>query len=450
MVLLNQQNLDILSKNIKNTPKYDRKSLPKSIVHIGLGNFHRAHQAFYLHELSNLTQQKNWGLCGVEIRPNPIMEENFRNQDFLYSLIMKSKSTEETAIVGSIVDYVYAANDTSKALDTLCAPETRIVTLTVTENGYNQDKTTGNLNFSDPDIVHDLSNQTHPKTAVGLISRSIQKRKKLNLNPFTVMCCDNLSENGQMVKKVILQFCEKLGDTDLCQYIKETIPYPNSMVDRITPARSPKNESYLKSQYDLEDKIPVMSEDFIQWVIEDKFVNGRPEWEKLPGVTIVKDVVPYELVKLRILNAGHFALSYPAALEKIANVDDAMNCQHLEKFVSDYMDSVIPSLPKNIPGINIQEYKAKVIERFKNPAISDKIERLLKDGSSKMSEYVCDAVRFLVENNLDYSQAIKVIACMIRGYAEIKPETVGMTISDDRYNELEVICSKITSSFDKN
>lgn len=384
MILNNSVNLEI-------TPKYDRSKLPRSIVHIGMGNFHRAHQAYYLHELTKFTNQQDWGICGVEIRPNPAMQAHFKNQDTLYSLIMRSADAVETTVVGSVIDYIYAADDTSLAVQQMCSEETRIVSLTVTENGYNQDKRTGKLNLNHPEIVHDLENATHPKTAIGVITRALQQRKLKNLKPFTVMSCDNLSENGDMARNCVLAFAEII-DSDLAIWISQNVTFPNSMVDRITPVANPKNEQYLLDSYNLVDKLPVMAEDYIQWVIEDKFCNGRPEWQKLNAarpkyfnISINQNwqlCQPYELIKLRILNAGHFALSYPAAFRGIRKVDQAMADPELEHIVSAYQDSIMPSLidDKNVRQVfhidengkceYIENYKKTILKRFKEPFLN--------------------------------------------------------------------------------
>ena len=398
---LTEANLEKISNLGIQTPKYSRNDLKRSIVHIGLGNFHRAHQACYLNDLINQTDCKEWSITGLEIRGNPLMKSSFPKQSCLYTLTERSSTDSKTRVIGSIVDYVYAADDAGLALKTLMSEEVKIVSLTVTEKGYNQDKRTGKLDLSHPEILHDLDRKNSPKTAVGLISWAIKLRREAGVPEFTVMCCDNLSENGEMLKSLVSQFVKKLdsGNLELIEFVDKQMCFPNTMVDRITPATSNETRNYVKS-LGIVDEVPVMSEDFIQWVIEDKFSRGRPNWGILDNVSLVADVVPYELIKLRILNAGHFALSYPAALLNIQKVDDAMNVELLSNFVASYMTSVEPSLPKGL--LDVQEYKTTVVQRFKNPAISDQIERLLMDGSSKFNEFVCGALEFLVENGCDY------------------------------------------------
>ena len=377
------------------------------------------------------------------------MKNNFPKQDCLYTLTERSSEKSETRVIGSIVDYVYAADDQTLGLKTLLDEDVRIVSLTVTEKGYNQDKRTKNLDLNHPEILHDFQFPNSPKTAVGLISQAIKLRFETGVAPFTVMCCDNLSENGLMLKKLVLQFAENMNfkdverKQDLLSFIKSQVSFPNTMVDRITPATSKQTRDFVTSSLKVNDQVPVMSEDFIQWVIEDDFSNGRPNWEILDDVSLVHDVVPYELIKLRILNAGHFALSYPAALLKITKVDEAMNNKNIENFVKTYMTSVEPTLPTSL--LDLKSYKNTVCERFKNPAISDQIERLLMDGSSKFNEFVCGALEFLVLNGLDYRIPVKVIALMIKGYADI----VDMKIRDDRYNELVEICTVIKNDHSK-
>jgi len=435
-----ESNLDICDYN---------RSIPASIVHLGMGNFHRAHQAYYLHQLlnKNFETNKEWGLCGVEVRPNPRFKEYFEKQDTMYTLIMRSAQASEDVLIGSIVKYIYAVDNTNLAVEQIAAETTRILSLTVTENGYSQDKRTGKLALNSEVIQEDLLELNKkipcPKTAVGLMVAGLKIRFERKMKGLTIMCCDNLKKNGEMCEDLVLTLAGEISE-HLVAWIKENVTFPNSMVDRITPASDPKNEEYLLEKYGYIDKLPVMGEDFIQWVLEDNFCQGRPEWEKV-GVTMTNDVIPYELTKLRILNAGHFTLTYPAALLDYDLVDEVLLKENLvTDFVLRYMDQVGESLPKC--EIDVPSYKLRVIERFQNPAISDQVERLLKDGSSKIMEYVAHGIRALIESSKNYSAGALVVAFFVRGNTGISESGKQFNINDDRKTELNELAKSAVES----
>lgn len=371
-------------------PCYQRPELSPGILHVGIGNFHRAHQATYLHNLFELGLDHDWAIIGAGIKHfDDAMRQRLQPQDWLTTVVELDPASYSATVIGSMIDFV--AVNPKELTAAMAQPEIRIVSMTVTEGGYFVDADTGGFNDRHPEIVDDIENPDAPKTVFGIIIAALMQRRADGIPAFTVMSCDNLPENGHVARQTVLGLAKKRDD-DSHAWIAQNVAFPNSMVDCITPATGERERTIVREKFGIEDAAPVVREPFQQWVLEDSFTNGRPRLEQV-GVEFVEDVAPYELMKLRILNGGHAAIAYPAGLLDIHYVHDAMR----ENLVAGFFDrlaheEIIPTLP-GIPGVNFDDYYAKIVERFSNEAIGDTIPRLCFDGSNRQPKFILPAVQ---------------------------------------------------------
>jgi mannitol 2-dehydrogenase len=372
-------------------PKYDRSALKAGIVHIGVGNFHRAHQAVYLDDLFDSGLDHDWALVGAGVRePDIDMREKLKAQDWLTTVVEQEAHATTVRVTGAMIDFIKPF-DIGPMLEALAQPHIRIVSLTVTEGGYYISPATQRFDPTHPEIAHDAKNAATPKTAFGLIVAGLKRRRAAGVAPFTVMSCDNIPGNGHVTENAVAGLAE-LSDPGLAAWIRANVAFPNSMVDRITPATSDRERAILLETYGIEDNWPVFCEEFRQWVVEDKFPAGRPALEKV-GVTFTSDVAPYELMKIRILNGGHAAIAYPAGILDIHFVHEAMEDRQIATFLQTLTRrEVIPVVPPP-PGADLEAYRQKVAERFANPKIGDTITRLCLDGSNRQPKFVLPTVR---------------------------------------------------------
>ncbi|MGE4313804.1 MAG: mannitol dehydrogenase family protein [Pseudobdellovibrionaceae bacterium] len=397
---LNTDNLAEISSRIP-VPTYARGKAPNRILHMSLGGFHRAHQSVYLDRLCNLEGQAGWDICAVGLMPH---DENhvkaLQAQDGLYTILERDGTKDTAYVCGSIAELIFAIGNENAVVAQIADATTKIVALTVTEKGYYyNDK--GDLDLTHAMVASDLDPANTPKTIYGYLARGLTQRMAANL-PVTIMSCDNLPGNGHLTEKLLGQFLAQY-DADLAQWVSENVTYPNAMVDRITPVTTPEIGNLIAGEYGVTDQWPVVCESFIQWVLEDKFVAGRPALESV-GVQLVSEVDPYEKMKVRLLNGSHSALSYLSYLMGYRNVDDAMHDPLVAKFVRAYMDhDITPTVP-NVPGIDLDEYKDTLIARFSNRAISDKVQRLAEDGSTKIRNAILPCIREQMEKggSIDY------------------------------------------------
>lgn len=348
------------------TPSYDRAALTPSIVHIGVGGFHRAHLATYIDELC-AAGHTDWAIVGAGVLPqDEHMAAALRGQGHLYTLVVRDQAGAEVRVIGSIVDYVHAHPDADQLIGRIAAPTTAVVSMTVTEGGYPVDDETGVFDPSSPNAA--------PGSAFDALVRGLAARRAAGRAPLTVVSCDNVIGNGDVARTSTLGVAGQRDD-DLADWIAETISFPNSMVDRITPATTDADRAWLTEHHDLEDAWPVATEPFRQWVVEDRFSGPRLPLEEL-DVIITDDVEPYELFKLRLLNAGHSCLAYLARVAGHQLVDEVMAeerfATYLRRFLDDEAGPVVPAAP----GIDLEDYKRSLVERFANPAIGDQVTRL--------------------------------------------------------------------------
>jgi mannitol 2-dehydrogenase len=412
---LNRENLAALADRLP-TPSYDPGDVTTGVVHFGVGGFHRAHQAMYHDLLMNQGKALDWGICGVGVMaPDRRMKEVLTAQDGLYTLVIKHPDgTYEPRVIGSIVEYLFAPDDPEAVIEKMAAESTRIASLTVTEGGYNIHAVTGEFDATNPDVVADLEPGTLPKTTFGLITEALRRRRERGLTPFTVMSCDNLQGNGHLTQMVFTAFA-RLRDPEWGDWVQQEVKFPNSMVDRITPVTTDDDRAQVRERFGVDDKWPVVCEPFTQWVLEDKFNAGRPPYEDV-GVQIVEDVVPYELMKLRLLNAGHQALAYFGYLCGYRLVHDAAQDPMFRKFLLDYMNE--EATPTLAPvGVDLDKYKHTLIERFSNPEVRDTIARLAAESSDRIPKWVLPVIREQLAKGGDIRLATAIVASWAR-YAE--------------------------------
>src|ERR1700726_3350878 len=387
---LNEKNLHLLGPGVR-VPTYDRRKVGQSIAHIGVGGFHRAHQAVYADDLFHLSGESEWGFCGVGLlKHDARIRDVLLSQDCLYTVVERGAHGEHARVIGSIVNFLFGPGNSQEVIEKMASPDRRIVSLTITEGGYYVHQGTGEFDAKNPDIEHDLAHPHQPKCAFGYLAEALERRRDRGLEPFTIMSCDNLQGNAEIAKKMLLAFVE-LRDPKLRNWLEQNGTFPNSMVDRITPATTDDHPALVREQFGIEDGWPVMTESFHQWVIEDHFGHGRPSWERV-GAQFTSDVLPYEKMKLRLLNASHQAICYVGMLQGYEFAHEAMADQRITKLMRNMMDiEVTPILPE-VPGIDLGEYKNTLIERFANPAIRDQLGRLGTEGSARIPKFVLPSI----------------------------------------------------------
>ena len=362
-------------------PSYDVENVRAGIVHLGLGAFHRAHMARYTHDLMERKAAAcEWGILGAGLRNSDLRTcQALLPQDCLYTLVERQGEQVIATVIGSLCGMIYAAESSASLLAAIDDPAIRIISLTVTENGYCLNPATKCLDPGHPAIVHDLSNPHLPQSPIGIIVEACRRRRAAGSDAFTVLSCDNIPHNGVVLHDAV-QVLAQLSDPALAEWIETNTSFPSTMVDRITPISTAVDVAALARTYGIADRCAVFSEIFRQWVIEDRFVSGRPEWEAV-DVQFVRDVLPYELMKLRLLNASHLAIAGLGQLAGYTYVDETMRDPIFHKYMVVLMDSEAgPTLPP-VPGVNLARYKREVSDRFANPRIKDTLQRINTDAS---------------------------------------------------------------------
>lgn len=406
--------------------KYNREQVKPGILHIGVGNFHRAHEEYYTNLLLENPDQQNWGICGAMLLPSDEhLYHALKNQANEYTLTVCGRDGKDEAYrIGSLIELIWGIENPEAVIAKIADKNIRIITLTITEGGYNIEKATGEFMLEDELIKHDLQNPQTPKTTFGFIAEGLRRRKAAGNGAVTILSCDNLQHNGNTARKAFTSFIEA-QDKELAAWVNENVTFPNSMVDRITPATRPEDIARLNAKNGTSDKAPVYCEDFIQWVIEDNFVAGRPAWEKV-GVEFTDDVTAYENMKLSLLNASHTLLSYPSFLSGYRKVDDAMHDERIARFVRTFMDvDITPYVPA--PGnTDLKLYKQTLIERFGNRSVSDQVARLCFDGISKFPVYIMPNLIKMIRDHADLTRLAYLFAAY-RHYLKYKTDDNGDT-----------------------
>ena len=371
-------------------PQYDRQQLRSRIVHCGFGAFHRAHQALLTNRVLN-ANGGDWGICEISLFSGDVLMSQLREQDHLFTVLEKGADGNQPIVIGAVHECLNAKLDSLAAIiEKFCEPQVAIVSLTITEKGYCIDPATGKLDTQNARILHDLENPTEPHSAPGILVEALHRRRERGLTPFTVLSCDNIPDNGHVVKNAVLGMAQKRSP-ELAKWIETHVSFPGTMVDRIVPAATEVSLAEITQELGVEDPCAISCEPFIQWVIEDNFVAGRPEWE-IAGVQMVQDVLPWEQMKLRMLNGSHSFLAYLGYLAGFAHVSDCMQDDAFREAARRLMlDEQAPTL--RITDVDLTAYADSLIDRFANPALQHRTWQIAMDGSQKLPQRMLEGVR---------------------------------------------------------
>ena len=391
-------------------PSYDRRKIKVGIVHLGIGAFHRAHQAFYTDQVLE-KDGGDWAICGVSLK-RPEVRDQMVLQDGLYSLVEQDASGNPIKIIGAVKEVLFAPEDPGTVLKKMASPDTRVVSLTVTEKGYCHDPASGSLNFQHPDILNDLKSSSQPASAIGFLVQALSLRRDSGIKAFTVLSCDNLPENGKTLQKLVLEFANR-RDPDLTKWIEKEATFPCCMVDRIVPATSESDRDEISARLGVRDEAMVVTEPFSQWVIEDDFVNGRPAWENV-GAEMVEDVRPFEEMKLRMLNGTHSTLAYLGYLAGMEYVSEAVQQPVFEKFLRNMMkEEIMPTL-KLPESVDLDQYQNELIQRYQNPALKHRLWQIAMDGSQKLPQRLLGTIRDRIATATSFNRLVLAVAGWMR------------------------------------
>ncbi|MGM0982321.1 MAG: mannitol dehydrogenase family protein [Pseudomonadota bacterium] len=441
MIRLNNDNLARLPAEVP-TPGRDRQAITAGIVHFGVGGFHRAHQAMYLDALMNRGEALDWGIVGVGVMPGDRrMRDALAAQDHLYTLVVKHPDgRREPRVIGSMIDYLFAPDDPAAVVERLADPAIRIVSLTVTEGGYNFHPVSGAFDLENPDIRHDLSHPEAPRTTFGLIVEGLARRRERGVAPFTVMSCDNIQGNGDVAKETFTAYA-RARDPQLAAWVEAEVAFPNAMVDRITPVTSEADIAELGERFGIDDAWPVVCEPFTQWVLEDHFVAGRPPLERV-GAQLVDDVVPYELMKLRLLNASHQALAYLGYLAGYRYAHEVCQDPLFVDFLLGYMRHEASPTLAPVPGIDLEEYRQTLIERFANPEVRDTLARLCAESSDRIPKWLVPVIREQIARGGEMHRSAAVVASWARYVEGVDEQGEPIEVVDRLRDELMAIAAE--------
>lgn len=408
---LSNQTLSQLPQQVV-VPNYDRNKLKTKIVHLGFGAFHRAHQAVYADILAS-EQGSDWGYCEVNLIGGEKQIGDLKQQDYLFSVCEMSYDDWSTRVVGVVKQALHADVDgISKVLEVMTRPEIAIVSITVTEKGYCYLPTTASIDTHNELIKYDIANPTKPKTVPGVIVEALRLRQEKGLPAFTVMSCDNMPENGHVTRNVVLALA-KMRDAKLAQWIEENVSFPSTMVDRIVPAAT--NQTMEKIQQQLggiDDPAGIAGEPFKQWVIEDNFVAGRPQWQKA-GAELVNDVLPYEEMKLRMLNGSHSFLAYLGYLGGYRHIDECMQDANYVKAARHLMlQEQAPTL--KVKGVDLQAYADSLLDRYRNTGLKHRTWQIAMDGTLKLPQRMLDSIRYHLAHNTAFDCLALGVAAWMR------------------------------------
>lgn len=435
MTSLRDTRFDTTYSGPAHVPAFDRAGIEPGVVHLGVGAFFRAHHAYYTDLLLERGLGRGFGIRGVGVLPqDAAMRDALLPQGCRYTLLAKDTGVREARVIGSIVDYLLAPDDPQAVIAAIAAPSCKIVTLTVTEGGYYFDPSTGAFMAEHPDVAHDVANPATPRTHLGLLSAGLRARRAAGLAAPTLLTCDNIEGNGHVFKRAMIDFA-RLQDPELATWIEANVSFPNTMVDRITPRTTDADRAEVASEWGIEDAWPVVTEEFVQWVVEDRFPLGRPEWEEV-GVQLVDDVRPFELLKLRILNASHQILAYLGYLAGYTYVDEAMSDHRFVEILRMYMrEEGFPTLAP-VPDTDLDAYGEKIISRFANTEIKDTLARLGTESSTYVSTFVFPVLR----DNLAAGRSIDVLALQLAAWARylegVDEKGAPIDVTEKRYDVL--------------
>lgn len=423
------------------TPSYNPENHGVGIVHIGIGAFHRAHQAVYTDD-ALAAIGGNWRITGVSLRGTEVADA-LNPQDGRYTLLVRGADATKARVIGSIDSVISATRDSTVVMQALVSPDTRIVSLTVTEKGYGIERATGGVDAGHQAIAHDLDDPRNPVGVIGLIVESLRQRRALGIPVYTVLCCDNLPENGKLIQSGVLDFAMRL-DEGLRDWIAAEVAFPCTMVDRITPASTAKTISDTEILIGAKDLAAVETEPFSQWVIEDNFPQGRPTWED-GGAIFVEDVAPYERMKLRMLNGCHSMIAYAGFLAKCPYVRDAMANADIAILVRRHLVAAAGTL-EPLPGINFAEYATKLTARFSNPEIAHETYQIAMDGSEKLPQRFLEPTIWALDHKQDIRPFAFGVAAWMRYCLGVHDDGRQYALNDPRENKI----NEAVQSVDRN
>lgn len=432
-----QATLDRLPKTIAR-PAYDRRAVTTGIVHLGIGAFHRAHQAVYTDAL--LGKDPSWGILGVSLRSTDTRDA-LAPQDGLYTVSAVDGSGAHRRVIGASTGVIVAPEDPAALVARLADPRVRIVSLTVTEKGYSHDPATGRLREDDPDIRHDLAALATPKTTIGALVAGLARRRAEGTAPFTVLACDNLPTNGRTLRGLVTRFAE-LVDADLGKWVAGEVRFPSTMVDRIVPATTDADRAAVSQALGLEDAWPLMTEPFTQWVIEDDFTLGRPAWDR-EGAQFVDHVEPYELMKLRLLNGSHSTLSYLGYLMGHETVAAAIGEPGIARLIDGLMAQEASPTLAPLSGFDLAAYRAQLIERFRNPALKHRTWQIAMDGSQKLPQRLLGPIRDRLKVGAPIDRLALGVAAWMRYVTGIDEKGGAIDVRDPLAQRLRAITDEV-------
>ncbi|WP_394149576.1 mannitol dehydrogenase family protein [Vibrio maritimus] len=426
-----------LNKSVS-LPTYDRSRLKSRIVHLGFGAFHRAHQGLFTDEVA-LKSESDWGICEVNLFGGEALITSLREQDHLYTVAEKGAESTDVKVIGAVTESLHPELDgVGAVIEKMAEPQVAIVSMTITEKGYCADPATGRLDKNNPLVVADLAEPTAPKSALGYIVQALKVRRDRGLAPFTVMSCDNVQENGHVAKAAILEFA-RLQDEELGAWIEANVTFPCTMVDRIVPAATKETLDEITELIGVEDPCGIACEPFRQWVIEDNFVADRPDWS-IAGAEFVADVVPYEEMKLRMLNGSHSFLAYLGYLGGYAHISDTMTDEGYRKAAFDMMmKAQAPSL--NMPaGTDLEAYATLLINRFTNPSLKHQTWQIAMDGSQKIPQRMGGSLKHHLEQGSEFKWLAAGIAGWMRYVSGVDEKGSDIDVRDPMAASLREVC----------
>ncbi|WP_316813259.1 mannitol dehydrogenase family protein [Pedobacter heparinus] len=417
IIELNALNLSSVPENVK-IPTYDRSKVKTGIVHVGIGGFHRAHQAYYTDELLQSHGADDWGICGIALlETDKKIYDVLARQDGLYTLMITEQDGRKHArVIGSIVEYLFAPLNPAAVIKKMADPGVRIITLTITEGGYNFHPDSGEFMADTAGIQWDLYNPEQPKTIFGYLTQALKLRKENGTGVLTLQSCDNIQHNGAVLKKMLMAYIA-LAEPELSGWVQKHVSFPNSMVDRITPVTAIADIASLSENFSIADEWPVVCEPFCQWIIADDFIAGRPAWEKV-GAQFVDEVDPYEKMKIRLVNGGHVSLGFTGYLNGYRFVNETISDDLYYNFVRGFLDKEASPVLDPVPGIDIEVYKTILMQRFANPHIQDQLTRIFSESSAKIPKFIIPTLLEQLENGGEIRKCVLMIASWCR-YLEL-------------------------------
>lgn len=413
--------------------RYDLDAVRIGIVHLGIGAFHRAHQAIYVDDRL-AAGERAWAICSASLR-SPDTRDALAPQDGLYTLAVRSGGNERLRVVGSVRNVLVAPENPETLIRAMSDPAVRIVSLTVTEKGYCHDPATRRLKENHPDIVADLARPQNPRSAPGFLVEALRRRRESGTPAFTVLCCDNLPANGHTVRNVVAGFAA-LRDANLARWIEDEVAFPSTMVDRIVPATTNEDRTAICARLGFDDAWPVVTEPFSQWVIEDRFPSGRPRFEEA-GAELVTDAAPYEVMKLRLLNGSHSTLAYLGYLAGYETIAETMSDGAFARLVKVLMDEEVTPTLTMPPGANLARYKASLLERFANPALKHRTWQIAMDGSQKLPQRLLGTIRDRLAAGRSFDRLALGVAAWMRYVGGIDEQSQPIDVRDPLADRLK-------------